>query len=122
MRIFVDIDNTICRTGGTIDGTGADYSLAIPIHSRITKINRLYNHGHEIIYWTARGTGSGLLWFEDTLKQLQEWGCKFHELRMGKPVYDLFIDDKNIMSDTFFDGIESTCGKTIDILKLLKEC
>lgn len=125
MRIFVDIDNTICRTNVS---DGGDYSLAIPIHSRITKINRLYNHGHEIIYWTARGTGSGLLWFEDTLKQLQEWGCKFHELRMGKPVYDLFIDDKNIMSDTFFDSMskssttEHTCGKTIDILKLLKEC
>jgi len=29
-------------------------------------------------------------------------GCKIHELRMGKPVYDLFIDDKNISSDNYF--------------------
>lgn len=118
MRIFVDIDNTICRAD---DDT--DYSLAIPIRSRIDMINRLYNHGHEIVYWTARGSGSGLLWFQTTLAQLTEWGCKFHELRMGKPVYDLFIDDKNIMSDTFFDstGIECTCDKTKDLIIHLKE-
>ena len=29
-------------------------------------------------------------------------GCKFHELRMGKPYYDLFIDDKNINSEEYF--------------------
>ena len=37
-----------------------------------------------------------------TLKQLNDWGCKFTELRMGKPAYDLFIDDKNINSEVFF--------------------
>ena len=31
------------------------------------------------------------------------WGCKFHELKMGKPNYDLFIDDKNINCDTYFN-------------------
>ena len=28
------------------------------------------------------------------LEQLNKWGAKFHELKMGKPAYDLFIDDK----------------------------
>ena len=116
MRIFVDIDNTICKAE---DDT--NYANAIPIHSRITRINDLYEQGHEIIYWTARGSGSGILWFQITLKQLQDWGCKFHELKMGKPVYDLFIDDKNIMSDTFFDGEEHTCNKTKGIIHNLKE-
>ena len=41
-------------------------------------------------------------WFQTTLKQLNDWGCKFTELRMGKPAYDLFIDDKNINSEVFF--------------------
>jgi len=36
------------------------------------------------------------------MKQLKEWGCKFHELKMGKPAYDLFIDDKNINCETYF--------------------
>ena len=32
---------------------------------------------------------------EHTLKQLNEWGCKFHDLIIGnKPHFDLVIDDK----------------------------
>jgi hypothetical protein len=42
-------------------------------------------------------------WFKDTHKQLKEWGCRFHELKMGKPNYDLLIDDKAIEAATFFD-------------------
>ena len=58
-------------------------------------IKRLRDDGHTIIYWTARGTGSGLNWFRITERQLDEWGARYHELRMGKPVYDLFICDKS---------------------------
>ena len=50
MKIYVDIDNTICKTEGT------DYKSAMPIKSNIKKINNLFEKGHEIIYWTARGT------------------------------------------------------------------
>jgi len=69
---------------------------------RIKKINKLYESGSKIIYWTARGTGSGIDWREVTEKQFKEWGVKYHELRLGKPIYDLFIDDKNINSDIYF--------------------
>ena len=31
-----------------------------------------------------------------TKMQLDIWGCKYHELIMGKPHADLFIDDKGI--------------------------
>ena len=47
-------------------------------------------------YWTGRGSVTKINWYELTKKQLNEWGCKYHELRMGKPYYDLFIDDKNL--------------------------
>ena len=33
-------------------------------------------------------------WEELTKKQLAEWGAKYHELRVDKPFYDLFIEDK----------------------------
>lgn len=74
----------------------------MPYKDRIEKINRLYDNGDTIVYWTARGTLTQKMWFNTTYKQLTQWGCKFHELRMGKPVYDLFIDDKNISSDNYF--------------------
>jgi hypothetical protein len=100
MIIFVDIDDTICYYED--DNIQKNYNNAKPYHERIKKINNLYNDGSTIIYWTARGTLTGINWFEITYNQLKSWGCLFHELRMGKPSYDLFIDDKNINSDDFF--------------------
>ena len=102
MIIYVDIDDTICYYEREFQGFGKDYSLALPYKDRIEKINNLYDEGHNIVYWTARGTVSQLFWFETTYEQLKKWGCKFHELKMGKPAYDLFIDDKNINSEMYF--------------------
>lgn len=101
MKIFVDIDNTICYHECKKE-TIPDYNFAKPYLKRIEKINSLYYEGNTIVYWTARGTMSGINWFTITLEQLNKWGCKFHELRMGKPAYDLFIDDKNVNSEAYF--------------------
>jgi dTDP-glucose 4,6-dehydratase len=98
MRYFIDIDDTICYTHGM------DYSKAIPIPERIKTVNKLYDQGHEIVYWTARGTVTGKDWREVTERQFREWEVKYHELRFGKPAYDYFIDDKNINSEDFFYG------------------
>ena len=100
MIIYVDIDDTICFYKNN-DKT--NYNYAEPNDERIKIINDLYDKGNTIIYWTARGTKTGINWFKITLEQLNEWNCKFHELRMNKPYYDLFIDDKNINSDIYFN-------------------
>lgn len=96
--IYVDIDETICSTP-----ENREYSKSVPIKERIEKINRLYEDGNTIIYWTARGTGSGKNWREVTEKQFDDWGVKYHELKFNKPMYDIFIDDRNINSETFFE-------------------
>ena len=98
MIIYVDIDETIC-----FSPSSRDYSLAEPIYSRIYKINSLYDSGNTIVYWTARGTGSGIDWRGVTERQFKDWGVKYHDLKFGKPIYDLFIDDKNINSEEFFN-------------------
>lgn len=87
--IFVDIDGTIAKTVGT------DYAGAQPSEDDIRFVNQLYDQGHRIVYWTARGTMSGETYFGLTQSQLDRWGCKYHELRMGKPAYDLFIEDRS---------------------------
>lgn len=102
MIIYVDIDDTICYYE---EGNKGEYEKALPYLDRIKKINKLYEDGNTIVYWTARGSSSGLYWFQLTLNQLNKWECKFHELRMGKPSYDLFIDDKNINSEVYFNKI-----------------
>ncbi len=98
MIIYVDIDETICASPES-----RDYNFAVPIVSNIKKINELYDAGNTIVYWTARGTGSGIDWREATENQFKKWGVKYHDLKFGKPIYDLFIDDKNINSDRFFN-------------------
>ena len=89
--IYVDIDETICETPQP-----RVYSNAKHINENIAKINKLYDEGNTIVYWTARGSRTNINWYDLTFKQLTEWGAKFHELRVDKPYYDLFIDDKNI--------------------------
>ena len=109
-RYCVDIDGTICSPT-----VGRDYHNAKPWKNRIDALNKLYDEGHYIIYFTARAMGrfsnqphsiasvkaEGVL-FELTEKQLKDWGCKYHELIMGKPHADHFIDDKAWHSDEFF--------------------
>ena len=99
MILYVDIDETIC-----ISPADSDYAKAKPIEKNINKINKLYDEGNTITYWTARGTGSGIDWRDVTEKQFDKWGVKYHDLKFGKPIYDLFVDDKNINSETFFKG------------------
>lgn len=93
---IVDIDNTICSS------PNSDYANSKPIYERIAKINKLYDEGHTIIYWTARGGNSGIDWTDKTHSQLAAWGCRYNEIRMNKPVYDLWIDDKAINSEEYF--------------------
>ena len=99
MVIYVDIDETICESP-----EDRNYSLAIPVKENIEKVNALYDAGHTIVYWTARGTGSGTDWREVTEDQFTFWGVKHHELKFGTPVYDIFIDDKNFNTDNFFQA------------------
>ena len=89
MIIYVDIDGTICETDGS------DYRNAKPRKEQIYKINKLYDKGNTIIYWTARGTVTQINWLDLTKEQLDDWGCRYHDVRVGKPHYDLFICDKS---------------------------
>mgnify|MGYP001336995955 CR=1 FL=1 len=98
MIIYIDIDDTICK----LPTDSQDYSEATPIYDRIAKMNDLYNQGHTIIYWTARGTKSGIDWRAVTIEQFNRWLVKYSQMLFGKPVYDIFIDDKNINSNEYF--------------------
>lgn len=107
MQYVFDIDGTIC----THKSKGAPYKQAIPIIKRIVKINNLFNDGHQIIFHTARGMGTFKndgnkaheKYYELTLGQLETWGVKFHKLIMGKPSGDLYVDDKGINDEKFFE-------------------
>ena len=105
MTYVFDIDGTICDT------QGSDYDNSIPFTDRINYVNKLYDQGHTIIFQTARGMGRSnnsynhaySSFYELTLQQLNDWGVKFHELHLGKPAGDFYIDDKGIKDEDFFN-------------------
>ena len=106
--IYVDIDGTICDTPLNTDqmfdiDKSTQSEQAIPHYSRIDIINKLYDEGHNITYWTARGSVSKIDFTELTRNQLEEWGCKYHHLVVGtKPHFDMYICDKSYNSESFF--------------------
>ena len=91
-----DIDGVICISK---DGK---YSQSMPNKGAIEKINKIYSNGHKVIIYTARYMGrtnnnikkAKQLGYDDTFNQLKSWGLQFHELFMGKPSFDILIDDK----------------------------
>jgi capsule biosynthesis phosphatase len=105
MKYIIDIDGTICTSV-----SNGKYESASPIEDRIEKINKLYEDGHQIVYLTARGMGrygdnadlARKMFYELTANQLEQWGCKYHKLMLGKPSGDFYIDDKGINSNEFF--------------------
>ena len=103
MKLVVDIDGTICHSDG-------GYENSIPYQERINIINARYDAGDYIVYCTARGMASTnnnvqeaySKYYELTKGQLERWGAKHHELFLGKPSGDLYIDDRGMHCDTFF--------------------
>ena len=110
MRYCFDIDGTICTSV-----KGRNYEDAEPFKDRIDIVNQLYAQGNEITYFTARAMGrfkdlphefaqkeAGLALRELTQQQLLKWGCRYHQLIMGKPHADVFVDDKGIAAEKYF--------------------
>ena len=105
MVYVFDIDGTICNS------SGGDYHDSTPLSERIIVVNRLYDAGHTIIFQTARGMGRSqnsvafahTAFYEMTKNQLESWGVKFHELFLGKPAADIYVDDKAMRDLDFFE-------------------
>jgi len=91
-----DIDGTICTN------TDGAYESALPMVERIERVNELFDQGHTIVLFTARGSTTKINWSELTKKQMVEWGVKYHDLLFGKPYADVFIDDKAVNDKDWF--------------------
>ena len=52
MKYVIDIDGTICEEVGEVIGRK-------PFTDRIAKINKIYDLGHTIVFYTDRGLKSG---------------------------------------------------------------
>lgn len=93
-----DLDGTLCSSSPD------DYAKAVPWKERIGSVNELFRSGNYIKIYTARGAITGVDHQELTEFQLDDWGVDYHELIMGKPFADIYIDDKGIEARRFFNG------------------
>lgn len=112
LRICFDLDNTLV-TNPTVPG---DYSTVKPIIKNIDLLKKLHNEGHEIIIYTARRMEThkhniGKV-VKDialvTLNKLEELDIPYNEIIFGKPIADIYIDDKAInpfINDLSYFGI-----------------
>jgi hypothetical protein len=96
MRLVIDLDGVICEEQPTFER-----AMAKPKPGAVEAINRLYDKGHNITVYTARG------WREYPMTKwwLETWGIKHHLLLCGKPVYDYWIDDRAME----FENWETIC-------------
>ena len=90
MTYCFDIDGTLCTN------TEGAYERAEPLPDVIARVNALHAAGHRILLCTARGSTTGIDWRSLTASQLERWGVRYHELHMGKPTADLYVDDKAV--------------------------
>jgi hypothetical protein len=95
-KLCFDLDGVICTT------KKANYKNSKPKKLIIKLINTLYKNNY-IIVFTARYMGRSKenvrlakkRGYKNTLEQLKKWNLKFHELKFGKPTYDVIVDDKS---------------------------
>lgn len=90
MKYCFDIDNTIFYTD-------KDYNIISLNDDIIKKINKLYRNGNVIIIYTGRHWNK----LEMTVKQLSLYNIQYHSLIMGKPIADVYVDDKAMRPDEF---------------------
>jgi hypothetical protein len=103
---YLDVDDTLCHTPKAADGT-AMYSMAEPRYEQIAKMNQRYDAGDTIVIWTARGSAMPDAYNPEvyarcnrlhklTVQQLANWGVKYHHFLMGKPIFDVLVDDRTV--------------------------
>lgn len=110
--VAFDLDDVICYRDSKYEQLGINkYKHCKPNDKMIRIINLLYDDGHIIKIYTARGMtqfSGDIQMIDNCLRQLttdslDEWGVKYHELIFGKLHYDILIDDKAINSSSVHD-------------------
>lgn len=99
MNFCYDIDGTLLHTSYE-DGV---YTLIEKNEERIKELNDLKAQGHTIILHTGRHWNH----IKITKKQLEEAGINYDSLVMGKPVADVYIDDRSIRPEECFNTFKN---------------
>lgn len=114
MRAVFDFDDTICYH----NDRDRSVDTARPIALTVDKMRRMKRDGWEIVIYTARGQkscGGDLAKIEAKYRSvIEEWLARYEvpydELLFGKPLGDLYVDDKGV-------GLDKFCSMDMKLLK-----
>ena len=93
----IDIDGTLCTEEKTFERP-----LAEPLPGALEALNALRKNGNTIILWTGRGWEQ----YKITKKWLDSHGFPYDQILMGKPIVNIFIDDR---------ARHFTCWETLEV-------
>ena len=85
MQIIIDLDGTICSEEKT-----CSRSLARPLRGAKETVNGFFRAGHKIIIYSSRSWQE----YEMTERWLKKNGFRYHQLVLGKPIGEIWIDDR----------------------------
>ena len=112
MRIVFDLDETICHT------RNRDYERTQPIEPVVARIQELRRTipGAEVVIYTSRGMascgGDVAAAERKNRPMIEKWlrdnGVEYEEIIFGKPLGDVYVDDKG-MSPEEFAGSKICC-------------
>lgn len=87
MLVMIDLDGVICSEERTFER-----SLAEPMEGARQALATLKSMGHTVVIYSARSWAE----YKMTFDWLSRHGFEFDSLVMGKPNYDVFIDDRAV--------------------------
>lgn len=90
-RIGVDIDGMLCE-----EGPASERMFAEPNKEVVDLVNQAHWDGHTVIIFTARGWPD----YRMTEAWLRKHGVQYSLLLMGKPNFDILLDDRATSSPT----------------------
>lgn len=96
--VCFDLDGTLCTN------TYGEYDTAEPFPWAIERLNALAEAGHRIVVFTARGTATGIDWTDVTRGQLDSWGVRYDDVKLGKPSADVYVDDRAVHTTAWREG------------------
>jgi capsule biosynthesis phosphatase len=100
MTVCFDLDNTLV----TYPRIPGDYRTVLPIPKMVQLARQLKQEGHTILIYTARRMATHrnnvAAVIEDigalTIQSLKDFGIPYDELKFGKPLADMYIDDRAV--------------------------
>lgn len=85
--IMIDLDGVICTEEKTFERP-----LATPMPGAREALQKLRDEGHTVVVYTGRNWPE----YRVTRKWLDDHGMPYDAIHMGKPIADVWIDDRAI--------------------------